>query len=116
MEYEDKLDFQLIGRRVRDFRQMRGLTQEKLAEEVELSVPYVSHIERGKKKASISTFIKLASALGITVDTLLLGWQPVEVATIDSDVKALLGDCPPREQQVILKIAAASKQILRDTA
>lgn len=28
MEYDDELDFKLIGRRVRDFRQMRGLTQE----------------------------------------------------------------------------------------
>ena len=116
MEYDDKLDFQLIGRRVRDFRMDRGLTQEKLAEAAELSVPYVSHIERGKKKASISTFIKLAAALGVTVDALLLGWQPVEVQSIDSDVKALLGDCSPRERQVILKIAAASKQILRDAA
>ena len=116
MEYDDKLHFQLIGRRVHDFRMDRDLTQEGLAEAAELSVPYVSHIERGKKKASISTFIRLASALGITVDTLLLVWKPDEAVTIDSDVKALLGDCSPRERQVILKIAAASKQILRDAA
>ena len=41
MEYDDKLDFQLIGRRVHDFRMDRGLTQEGLAEAAELSVPYV---------------------------------------------------------------------------
>ena len=116
MEYEEKLDFQLIGRRVRDFRMDCGLTQEKLAEAAELSVPYVSHIERGKQKPRISNFIRLASALGITVDTLLLGWQPAEAAAIDPDVKALLEDCSPRERQVILKIAAATKQILRDAA
>lgn len=116
MEYDDKLDFRLIGRRVRDFRMDRGLTQEGLAEGAELSVPYVSNIERGKKKASISTFIRLASALGVTVDTLLLGWKPAEATAIDSDVKALLEDCSPRERQVILKIAATSKQILRDAA
>ena len=40
MEYEEKLDFQLIGRRVRDFRMDCGLTQEKLAEAAELSVPW----------------------------------------------------------------------------
>ena len=94
----------------------RGLTQEKMAKVAKLSVPYVSRIERGKKKASISTFIRLASALGVTVDTLLLGQKPAEAAAIDSDVKALLEDCSPRERQVILKIAAASKQILRDAA
>ena len=50
------------------------------------------------------------------MDTLLLGWQPAEAAAIDPDVKALLEDCSPRERQVILKIAAATKQILRDAA
>lgn len=50
MEYDDKLHFQLIGRRVHDFRMDRGLTQEGLAEAAELSVPYVSHIERRKRK------------------------------------------------------------------
>ena len=34
----------------------RGLTQEKMAKAAKLSVPYVSRIERGKKKASISAF------------------------------------------------------------
>lgn len=40
MEYDDELDFRLIGRRVRDFRMERGLTQEGLAEAAGLSVPY----------------------------------------------------------------------------
>ena len=110
------IDYAAIGKRIQKKRQERSITQEKLAEAAELSVPYVSHIERGNKKASISTFIRLASALGITVDTLLLGWQPAEAAAIDPDVKALLEDCSPRERQVILKIAAATKQILRDAA
>lgn len=59
MEYDDGLDFKLIGRRVRDFRQMRGLTQEKLAEAAELSVPYVSHIERGQEKQALAPLLKL---------------------------------------------------------
>lgn len=116
MEYDDELDFRLIGRRVRDFRMERGLTQEGLAEAAGLSVPYVSHIERGARKASISTLIKIAGALDVTVDALLLGWQLNEVVTFDSDMKFLLGDCSPRERQVLIKIAAVAKQILRDVA
>lgn len=116
MEYDDELDFKLIGRRVRNFRRMHEMTQENLAEAAGLSVPYVSHIERGARKASISTLIKIASALNVTVDALLLGWQPNEAVTLDSDVKSLLGDCSPREREVLLKIATAAKQILRDAA
>lgn len=116
MEYDDELDFKLIGRRVRDFRRMHGMTQENLAEKASLSVPYVSHIERGARKASINTLIKIAGALDVTVDVLLLGWQPNEAVPLDSDVKSLLGDCSPHERQVLIKIAAAAKQILRNAA
>ena len=116
MEYDDELNFRLIGHRVRDFRLDRNLTQEKLAEMAGLPVPYVSHIERGSRKASISTLIKIAGALDITVNALLLGWQPNETVTLDSDVKSLLGDCSPRERQILIRIAMAAKQILRDIA
>lgn len=116
MEYDDELDFRLIGRRVRDFRRMHGMTQENLAEKADLSVPYVSHIEHGKKKASISTFIKLAAALDVTVDALLLGWQSNEAIALDPEMKALFGDCSPCERQVLIRITAAAKQILRDAS
>ena len=56
MEYDDKLHFQLIGRRVHDFRMDRGLTQEGLAEAAELSVPYVSHIERRKESQHFNLY------------------------------------------------------------
>lgn len=114
MNYE--LDLQLFGRRVRDYRKMQGLTQEKLAEAAELSVPYISRIEKGAKRASVGTLIKLAAALDVTVDDLLLGWQPGEVSTLDPDARDLLDNCSPWERQIILKFAAAAKQILRDTA
>lgn len=116
MEYDDELDFRLIGRRVRDFRLDRGLTQEKLAEAAELSVPYVSHIERGARKASINTLIKIAGALDVTVDALLLGWQSSEAITLDSEVKSLLDDCSPRERQTLLEITSAVKEILRNAS
>lgn len=116
MEYDDGLDFKLIGRRVCDFRRMHEMTQENLAEKAGLSVPYVSHIERGARKASISTLIKIAGALDVTVDALLLGWQPNETVTLDSDVKSLLGDCSPHERLVLIKITKAVKQILRNVA
>ena len=43
------MDYIAFGRELRKLRQQRGLTQEKLAELVDLSVPYISHLERGTK-------------------------------------------------------------------
>ena len=41
------LDYHQIGGRVREIRIKNGMTQEQLAEAANLSVPYISHIERG---------------------------------------------------------------------
>lgn len=69
------MDYQTLGRQVRALRLQRGMTQEQLAEAAELSVPYISHIERGRKRASLETLERLAEALGITVAGLLAGAQ-----------------------------------------
>ena len=116
MEYDFTPNFGEIGRRVRKFREERCLTQEALAEAAGVSVPYVSHIERGIKKLSLGTLLRLSAALDVTVDTLLRGNQPAEANAFYSDVQELLDDCSQKERKVLLEIAAAVKQILRDAA
>lgn len=54
------MDYIAFGRELRKLRQRRGLTQEKLAELVDLSVPYISHLERGTKKPSLEVLTRLA--------------------------------------------------------
>ena len=62
------MDYITFGRELRKLRQQRGLTQEKLAELVDLSVPYISHLERGTKKPSLVVLTRLAESLGVTVE------------------------------------------------
>lgn len=116
MEYDFTPNFGEIGRRVRKFREERCLTQEALAEAAGVSVPYVSHIERGIKKPSLGALLRLSAALDVTVDTLLRGNQPAEANAFYSDVQELLADCSQKERKVLLEIAAAAKQILRNAA
>jgi transcriptional regulator with XRE-family HTH domain len=56
---------QALGERVRDCRHDRGLTQQELADKVDLSVAYVSLIERGGRNPPITTVYALARALGV---------------------------------------------------
>lgn len=69
------MNYQTLGRRVRTLRLQQGMTQEQLAEAAGLSVPYVSHIECGRKRASLASLERLSEAFGITVDRLLSGVQ-----------------------------------------
>jgi transcriptional regulator with XRE-family HTH domain len=54
-----------LGDRVREQRRNRGLTQEALAEALDLSVAYVSLIERGGRNPPYTTVVAIARALGV---------------------------------------------------
>lgn len=54
-----------IGARIQEIRKQRGLTQEKLAEKIDMDTPNLSNIERGKKFMTAQTLEKIALALDV---------------------------------------------------
>ena len=92
------------------------MTQEQLAEAACLSVPYISHIERGVKRPSLETLVRVAGALHVTADCLLSGIQPEDRSAFLTDVQELLDDCSLQERQVMLEGVWALKRALRGTA
>lgn len=65
------MDQKAIGRRIKAARERKGMTQEELAEEVDLSPMHVSVIERGVKLPKLETLINIANALDVSADVLL---------------------------------------------
>ena len=65
------MEKQSMGDRIRKIRKNRGLTQEQLAEKVDITLEYISQIERGLKIPSMQVFIKLVEALDVSADYLL---------------------------------------------
>ncbi len=55
-----------LGEKVRALRHERGLTQEALADSLDLSIAYVSLIERGGRNPPYTTVVALALALGVS--------------------------------------------------
>lgn len=53
-----------IGIKIRNLRNMNGLTQEELASRTELTKGYISQLERGATMASISTLENIVKGLG----------------------------------------------------
>ena len=65
------MDKLTMGDRIREARKHKGLTQEQLAELLDVSVEFVSHIERGSRLPGMSVFIKLVEVLNVSADYLL---------------------------------------------
>jgi transcriptional regulator with XRE-family HTH domain len=53
----------LIGLRIKELRKHKELSQEKLADLMNISPKYLSNIERGKENPTLDTFMKIANAL-----------------------------------------------------
>jgi transcriptional regulator with XRE-family HTH domain len=56
-----------FGRRLRELRQARGLSQEELAFRAGLHRTYVSSAERGERNVSLVNLERLANALGVHI-------------------------------------------------
>jgi transcriptional regulator with XRE-family HTH domain len=61
----------IFGRNVRKYRQLRKLTQEKLAFEAEIDLTYMGGIERGKRNPSLLVMARIADALSVPLGRLL---------------------------------------------
>ena len=64
-----------IGEQVRAAREQARLTQETLAERIEVSPQYISDLERGVVGISLATLKKLCCTLGVSSDQILFGIQ-----------------------------------------
>jgi len=60
-----------VGIAIRAFRQQAGLSQDELADRMDISTPYISMLESGKRYPSIEMLIRLAFALEVRPGAML---------------------------------------------
>ncbi|MGH3087395.1 helix-turn-helix domain-containing protein [Nocardioides sp. NBC_00368] len=60
-----------LGAQLRELRRARGLTQEKLAEQLDVTPRYLAGIERGERNLTLDSVDALAEQLGVAALTLL---------------------------------------------
>lgn len=68
------MDYKLLGKNIRRFRLQSGIKQEELAEQVCCTSSHIGQIERGRGVPSLEMVVRIANALHISVDQLLLDY------------------------------------------
>jgi transcriptional regulator with XRE-family HTH domain len=63
----------IIGEAIRHFRKEADLTQEKLAEKVDLNWKYIGEIERGEKIISIEALMRIAKVVRVPLSNFFKG-------------------------------------------
>lgn len=105
------IDYLTIGKRIRHNRDRMGITQEYLAEKINVSIPHVSRIENGTSKPSLQVLVDICNALNITIDDLMQDSLPAVKQKIEGRLGDILADCSVDELDMISHLA---ETVLRD--
>lgn len=93
-----------LGKRIREERLKLNLTQEQLAEMIDVSDTYIGQIERAERSLSLETLIKLSLKLGVTVDYLLHDLYKIDDNHFFETLKQILSERSPKEKQMVLDL------------
>ena len=91
-----------IGRRIKEAREKKQLTQEQLAELVDLSPMHVSVIERGVKLPKLETLVNIANVLNVSADVLLQDVVHNQTKLCASEASDLIKQLPQEDQRRVL--------------
>ena len=96
------VDKKAMGVRIRDARKNLGLTQERLAEKLNIVSSYLTLIEQGNRNVSTETLVALSKNLGLSTDYLLKGdiadghdistlqWQSLTAGRTEQEINSAL--------------------------
>lgn len=102
------MDYYKIGQRIRKIRKAKGLSQEALAEKVDISVTHMSHIETGNTKLSLPVLVDIAHILEVRTDDLLCD-HPADSSACLDEIAAILEHCTAAQAQAITDLVKSAK-------
>lgn len=104
-----------IGKKIKEYRKIKDLTQENLGEKAGLHYTYIGQVERGEKEPSLKSLIKIANAFGVGVDKLLINYDLSSEASIKiSNITDLLLNRDEKELEMIYTLLKDLTMILEE--
>ena len=100
-----ELNYSIIGVRLKQARINKKITQEDLAEKLDVSVTYISRIERGSTTINLRRLAEICNLLDVSMGEILDDVSPKSPSYLNNAFNDLLKNCPPEKMDLIYKIA-----------
>lgn len=97
-------DYRIIGKRIKQAREDKGLTQEGLAEHLDVSNAYISKIERGKTTVNLNTLSTICSILDVSPIYILSGASSSSNDYLRNEITDMLKDCSAEKIKLIADV------------
>lgn len=114
----DELSFE-IGKNIRKYRKLKGLTLEKLAEVMGTDTNYLGQCERGERRFSLDKLVDLMEYFDITANDIISVPSMLEKKTKENniylqEINELLSHCTNNQLSVILNVLQQSVPFLKE--
>lgn len=112
---EVTVNYENVGNKIRERRNFLKVTQENLANDINVSASFISDIENGRRKMSLETMIKISIALKKSLDYFIL--DNVKDVKLKNNIKYdelknILGTVDEKKESVFLDFAINSAKFL----
>ena len=98
---------QMLGARIKNIRNKKGLTQEQLSEKMEINPKYLSSIERGNENPTLNTLIKLSESLEVDSGEIFSHLQLEDPGERKFMITSLLDQADDEQLKLIFKVLSA---------
>lgn len=105
------IDYNEIGKRIKEKRIIKGLTQQKVAEQLQLSDEYMSKIETGKTKISLTRLSQLSIILDTSIEELITGTVIKSTDYKMIEINRKFEELSPKEKDVVINIIEQIKSL-----
>ena len=105
------LDYRIIGERLKKKRKSSGLTQEEVAELVDITVVYLSKIENGHVRPTLDLLCQVSEIVGIDLGDLFSNVSTNSAAYQNEKVVQLFNACSPTVKPIALDLLAKLSEL-----
>lgn len=105
------IDYKLIGERLKKARKNKSLTQEDISKKLNVSLAFLSRIERGSSFINLKRLSQLCELLGVTEGFILNGTNMNTAKYLNNEFEQLLDRATDKQKRLIYEIA---KTIIND--
>ena len=106
------VDYKLIGERIKRARKMKGFTQETVAEKLDVSIGYISQVERGITKISLDFLGAMSLVLDCDIANFISESAVNSNEYLDSELIDEFKKLDSKKKKFILKVIKDANECL----
>ena len=84
------IDYKAIGRRISIYRKKSGMTHKELSQKLNISDAYISSVENGKSRPSLSRLQEIADCLGVEISYIICDNIPYNGTIVNTTLMAII--------------------------